>query len=176
MPLWLLDIDGVVNALTVAPDVRVWPEHTWIHRTVISEIPARGMLRLPILAARPVLDFVAAAAASGRVDVRWHSTWRSAAVTDLAPALGLPHIPISVAPEWTNRTRGQWWKAPAALRALAAGRRLIWTDDDLDYFGDEVAAVRERPDALLIGPDPAVGLRPADLDAIAAFVGLPSHR
>src|SRR5690348_1664445 len=99
-PLWLLDIDGVVNALARGPLPRIWPEHEWVQRLVITDIPDRGVMTLPILAARPVLDFIADVHASGRAEIRWHSTWRTAAISSFAPALGLPtSIPMSVAIE-----------------------------------------------------------------------------
>ncbi len=122
-PLWLLDIDGVVNALARGPLPVAWPEHDWVQRLVVTEIPGRGVMTLPILAARPVLDFIADVHRSGSAEVRWHSTWRTAAITSFAPALGLPTtITMSVAPEWNDRPVAQWWKLGAAERAVAAGR------------------------------------------------------
>lgn len=169
-PLWLLDIDGVVNALATAPVPEIWPEHDWVQRLVITEIPDRGRMTLPILAARPVLDFVADVHRRGRVEIRWHSTWRTAAVTAFAPALGLPStIPISVAPEWTDRPVLQWWKLGAAERAVAAGRTLIWTDDDLRVYTDEAERLAS-PGNLLIAPHGDTGLTPDDLHRIATFL------
>ncbi|MGH2889436.1 MAG: hypothetical protein ACRDNJ_07390 [Solirubrobacteraceae bacterium] len=91
--------------------------------------------------------------------------------------LGLATIPISVAPEWTERGP-VWWKLGAALRVVEAGRSLVWTDDDLSYYrrdlfaADDLYALDRREDTLLISVDPRTGLAPADLDAIAAFVDL----
>jgi predicted cobalt transporter CbtA len=110
---------------------------------------------------------------SGAAQVYWHSTWRSAAVTAFAPSFGLPtSIPISTAPEWEERPSGVWWNLPAAQRAVAAGRRLVWTDDDLPVFADQAADLGANPDALLLGPDPELGLSPADLARIGEFIGL----
>ena len=94
-------------------------------------------------------------------------------MTTLAPALGLPPIPISIAPEWTERPPGVWWKLPAAQRTVAAGRRLVWTDDDLGYIADEVGDLGRRDDVLLVCPDREAGLTPRDLDRIDAFLGPP---
>jgi hypothetical protein len=169
-PLWLLDIDGVVNALMRGPLPDVWPEQEWVQRLVITEIPDRGAMTLPILAARPVLDFVAEVHLSGRAEVRWHSTWRAAAITAFAPTLGLPtSIPISVAPEWTDRPIAQWWKLGAAERAAAGGRALVWTDDDLRIYRDDAARL-SADHTLLIGPHSETGLGPDDLERIDRFL------
>jgi hypothetical protein len=171
-PVWLLDIDGVINALARGPVRGSWPPDVWVQRTVHAMIPGTGPMLLPILAAHPVLEFVSRAFHSDVVEVRWHSTWRSSAVTDLAPALGLPAIPISIAPEWTNRPVTTWWKLPAAQRVLASKRPLVWTDDDINVYRAELGDLTERPDALLISPDPVTGLVADELERIAAFVGL----
>lgn len=174
-PLWLLDIDGVVNALAMGLPTQVWAEPDWVQRTVVVEVPDRGVMTLPILAARPVLAFVGEVHRSGTAEVRWHSTWRATAVTGLAPVLGLPPIPISVAPEWQQQPDG-WWKLPAAQRAVSAGRRLVWTDDDIDRWrGDPRAAAAldaldASPDVLLLSVSPATGLTPHNLEQIAAFL------
>lgn len=177
-PLWLLDVDGVVNVLArgAAPDS--WPADQWLQRVVVAPIEGRGLMRLPILAARPVLEFITRTHESGAAEIRWHSTWRFAAVTHLAPVLGLPPLPVSVAPEWQHGGDLLWWKLPAALRAVAAGRRLVWTDDDLQTYADlgdadtasALAALAQDDDTLLISTSPARGLGPDDLAAIDAWV------
>jgi hypothetical protein len=171
-PVWLLDIDGVINALARGPVHGSWPPDSWAQHVVRAEIPEMGLMVLPILVAEPVLAFVRRVVATGAAEVRWHSTWRTAAMTDLAPLLDLPPIPISIAPEWTQRPPG-WWKLAAAQRVIAAGRRLVWTDDDLARYPGDLGGLDSRPDALLIAPDPQTGLGPADLDRIADFLPLP---
>jgi hypothetical protein len=168
-PVWLLDIDGVVNALARGPVPDSFPPDDWRQYVVEADIPGMGRMLLPILVAQPVVEFIREVYESGRAEVRWHSTWRTAAMTDLAPTLGLPGIPISIAPEWTQRPPG-WWKLPAAQRVLASGRRLVWTDDDIDEYLDDVSATMREPSALLISPDPVTGLTQRDLDRITAFL------
>lgn len=171
-PVWLLDIDGVINALARGPVEGSWPADAWLQRVVTTDIPNAGRTVLPIFAAQPVLDFITRVVTSGLVDVVWHSTWRAAAVTDLAPTLNLPAIPISVAPEWTERPGRTWWKLPAAQRVVASGRPLVWTDDDIAALPEQVADLDAHPDTLLISPDPITGLTSEHLDAIAQFIGL----
>jgi hypothetical protein len=146
-----------------------FPPDAWSQHVVEADIPGMGPMLLPIFVAEPVLEFVRTVFAARTAEVRWHSTWRVAAMTDLAPTLGLPAIPISIAPEWTQRPPG-WWKLAAAQRVVAAGRRLVWTDDDLVHFPDDVAELAACPSVLLISPDPETGLTRSDLDRIAAFL------
>jgi hypothetical protein len=170
-PLWLLDIDGVVNALSYAPVAAIWPRSQWLQRTITTPVEGRGILTLPILAAQAVLDFVTRVHEQGLAEIRWHSTWRDSAVTAFAPVMGLPtSIPISVAPEWSQRPHERWWKLGAAERALAEGRRLVWTDDDIPVYLGERSAVSPDGRSLLIGPEPAFGLTAPHLAQIEAFL------
>jgi hypothetical protein len=171
-PVWLLDIDGVVNALSRGPVAGSWPSDQWVQRAVAADIPGSGRMVLPIFVAQPVLDFIARVIRTGAAEVIWHSTWREAAVSDLAPVLGLPAMPISVAPEWTHRPERIWWKLPAAQRVVQSGRRLVWTDDDIAVVPDQVADVAAHPDTLLISPDPQAGLTADNLRSIADFIGI----
>jgi hypothetical protein len=171
-PVWLLDIDGVVNALSAGPVSGSWPAAEWAQHVVRADIPGSGRMVLPIFVAQPVLDFVTQVHRSGAADVVWHSTWREAAVTDLAPMLGLPRLPVSDAPEWPQRPREPWWKLPAAQRVVESGRRLVWTDDDIAVVAQQVAGLLGRDDALLISPPPQSGLTPDHLAQIAAFLGI----
>ncbi len=169
-PVWLLDIDGVINACTKNPDRSVWPADQW-HRN-----PARGGDRVwPILYAQPVIDFIAGVHAAGRAEIRWHTTWQEYA-QNLAEAVGLPTFPVQDAPEYRTWDRGRaagWWKLPAARRVLVdEGRPLVWTDDDITW-----ELVRERRDefralgsALLIAPSDLTGLTPKHLHQIGEFL------
>ena len=171
-PVWLLDIDGVVNALARGPVAGSWPADQWVQHVVAADIPGSGRMVLPIFVARPVLDFVARVIRTGAAEVIWHSTWREAAVSDLAPVLGLPAMPISVAPEWTHRPEHLWWKLPAAQRVVQSGRRLVWTDDDIAVVPDQVGELAAHKDTLLISPEPQTGLTADNLRSIAAFIGM----
>lgn len=169
VPVWLLDIDGVVNALARGPVRDSFPAEDWTQHVVEADIPNMGRMVLPIYVAQPVLDFVRHVYDDGLAEVRWHSTWRTAAMTDLGPILRLPPIPISIAPEWTTRPAG-WWKLPAAQRVVTSGRPLVWTDDDIVNFPDEVGELGEGADRLLISPDPDTGLNADDLARIEKFL------
>jgi len=180
-PRWLLDVDGVINAVASEPDVSLWPARAWLRTAARA-----GGRTYPILAARPVLDFVGDVVASGAAEVRWHTTWQHDAVAHLAPALGLPALQVEDAPEFHavgelpsgyaggGHSEPTWWKLPAARRAIAAGRVLVWTDDDLASPTVQRALAEEPIPAdttLLVAPRTDRDLTPRHLRTIAAFLG-----
>jgi hypothetical protein len=175
VPVWLLDIDGVLNVLAPGLPSAPWPADAWERRVVRAPVPDRGELELPILTARPVLEFVTRVHEAG-AEIRWHSTWGDAAVTRLAPALGLPPIELAVAPQWADEA-AMWWKIPAARDVAESGRRLVWTDDQLALYrtdplcAGELAALDRWDGALLLSPGPRAGLGPDELDRVAEFLG-----
>lgn len=167
-PVWLLDVDGVVNAATRNPDPSVWPRDQWA---------ALRVHKLPILVARPVVDFIAAVHEAGTAEIRWHTTWQDGA-HELADAIGLPTFPIADAPEyrtWDLDRAAGWWKRPAAERVLTVeGRPLVWTDDDITWSlgrrgQDEMRALGP---ALLVGPNERTGLTPKHLRWIGDFLAI----
>jgi hypothetical protein len=181
-PVWLLDIDGVLNAISTVANPDVWPADRWVR----AEAACAGV-RWPLLAARPVLDFVRRVHRAGRAEIRWHTTWQAEAAA-VSRALGLPDFPVQPAPEfdsWQRQRLGgaapvgaTWWKLPAAERVVDdEGRALLWTDDDteaqLGPVVEEVHPLYTRPDVLLVVPRTEVGLSPMDLLAIDAFLGQP---
>ncbi len=164
VPCWLLDVDGVL--------VASWPEPGWgpsaDHRR--SAVTVRGQ-RLILRWAPALRDRIIRVIASGLVEVRWCSTWCSDA--DMVEAsLGLP----ALAREWhgvVTAAEARLLKLAAVRGHLAAGRRVIWTDDrETPAFGplyDELTTAG----ALLIRPPERTGLTPTDLDSIDRFVSMP---
>lgn len=178
-PVWLLDVDGVLNAISKEPDGAVWPKNKWVTATARS-----GNANWPILAAQPVLDFIARTHTSGRAEVRWHTTWQHDALA-LGKLLGLPEFAVQDCPEFYRErqltggaapvtVRGSWWKLPAAERVLGEeGRPLIWTDDDIrweiELLGRDRNLRRLGP-VLTITPPQHVGLTPKHLRLIDEFI------
>jgi hypothetical protein len=156
VPVWLLDIDGVVNPAVGPnrPPSHVWPVPEWV------EARAAG---LRVLAARPVLDFIRSAHKTGRAEIRWHTSWQERA-GEFGYALGLPAFPVQEAPEYHRRDdRGRvgdsWWKLPTVWRLLAEGRRALWTDDDASMdLRPEQRATLGAAGCHVISPDPVAGL------------------
>lgn len=172
-PVWLLDVDGVVNACTKKPDRNVWPADAWVH----TEAQADGHA-WPILAARPVLELIRRVHATGAAEIRWHTTWQED-TAGLEAALDLPHLPVQDAPEyraWNLGRAADWWKVPAVERVLRDERRsVLWTDDDIDW---NLRRDRDRLTAFgsltLICPNERTGLTPKHLRHIATLLDLPA--
>jgi hypothetical protein len=170
LPVWLLDVDGVLNAASEKPDRSVWPLDQWTHTHATA-----GGHRWPILVARPVVDFIRKVHTDGQAEIRWHTTWQHDAQC-LSEVLDLPTFAVAEAPEfktaYLDRAAG-WWKLPAAERVLTEeGRALVWTDDDAtDSLGREGADdLRALGSLLLIAPAVTTGLTPKHLRRITDFL------
>jgi len=175
VPVWLLDIDGVINAATNSQQRlhSAWPKESWI----LTE--AEGGDRIwPIQTATPVVEYIRKIHESGLAEIRWHTTWQHKA-HNVSRAVGLPEFPIQEAPEYDpafwRRMRGtdHWWKLPAARRLVQLEERaLIWTDDDIHHEMTQQQRhwLRGEGRVLLIAPDPYAGLHQKDLDRIDKFL------
>lgn len=123
VPIWLLDVDGVLNAYDESvPVFGDWDD--W------QEFLARGfpMRYSPAMCAR-----ILALHTSGAVEVRWLTTWGRHANEDLTP-FGFPQF--EVAGEQPFRERWGWWKLPVAQKLFEQGHAIIWTDDDLRFSNE----------------------------------------
>lgn len=158
VPMWLLDVDGVINADN--PD--------W--EAAGQEATARSGGRTYRLRWAPeLINRIRCLHESGLVEVRWCSTW----CPDASELEQLWDLPV-LSRAWTEDINGfpaVKAKILAAKGVLAEGRRLVWTDDDVtplpgsSHYEELTADGR----ALLIAPDYRFGLRPEHLDAIEAF-------
>lgn len=157
-PLWLLDVDGVVNA--IHPELHPWPDMTCFR--------ARGFT---IRFSPTLLGRIAALHHAGRVEVRWLTTWWDTANVHLAATFGLPQLLVANT-EAEFHARHQWWKLPVAQRLAAeTGRRLVWTDDDLRHVPDAAEWAAGQGDrVLLVCPDAYLGLTPEDLRGIESWL------
>ena len=195
-PLWLLDVDGVLNAVTRTPDRAVW--HDWVQGSAKADDR-----RWPITFSRSVACAVARLHETGAAEVRWLTTWGDAANEELGDLLGLPTlevvgrfrdhnvrgraVPGDASAATDRRARpshaaaagaaardeltGHWWKFDVMREILTADpdRAIVWTDDDLVVFPAEAMWLLERADCLLIAPDTEIGLTPEDLRRIEEF-------
>jgi len=159
-PLWLLDVDGVINAVcgTCPPGSSgcgfngytiTWPTEVVRRMRQLHETSA--------------------------VEIRWLTTWCEDAANMIAPALGLPLDCVVEGSDDHKGVREGWWKSTTAKRLSDADpdRPLIWTDDDLDYAErqGEVDWLRERTGpTFAYAPDPRQGITPKYLARIEAFI------
>lgn len=157
-PVWLLDVDGVVNATRPGwggPPRRAHVTaggHEWQLRWEPKLIGCIRMLHMAAV-----------------VEVRWCTTWCPWADT-LERLWQLPTLGRAFAYAPTGM-RATYEKADAARKVLADGRRLVWTDDEVvpepgDPLHEELTAYGQ---ALLIRPSARRGLRPEHLHEIERF-------
>lgn len=173
VPVWLLDIDGVINAAVrpkASMPTHAWPASDWI------DTKADGRSQTwRIVAATSVLDFIRSVHHDGLAEIRWHTTWQELS-TEVAEALDLPEFSVQEAPEFDDveeyLRRDRWWKLPAVWRVLRnEGRRVVWTDDDAstDLTTDQNTRLAAAG-CLIVSPDPMTGLCSKHLRKIAAFL------
>lgn len=160
-PIWLLDVDGVLNAFDeTRPVLGDWGD--W------QTFTARGF---PIRYSPTMVGRILALHESGAVEVRWLTTWGRHANTDLTP-LGFPEF--AVAAEMPFRERDGWWKYPVAKELFEQGQAIIWTDDDITYSSDaldwlrDVKASDRSDDIRAYAPQGAISQQ--DMDDIEKWV------
>ncbi len=161
MPVWLLDVDGVLNAARPGWDVS--PDQA---RAVVDGVSYR--LRW----AQPMVDRVRAMATGGAVEVRWATTWVDH-IAQIEASLGLPRLPTAFSGLGSHLAKAATQKLDAALHTVEVERRpLIWTDDDaIPEHGPMLDRLRRAGvPVLLLSPRTGIGLQPEDLDDIDAFL------
>lgn len=174
-PIWLLDVDGVLNA--VVGYRKEYPA-TW--RNWEQQV----LGGFTITWSPDLMERINKLLADDLVEIRWLTTWREEANAHLITPFGLTEMAVcpdedlgrcqlNLDDEWSPHegklSSYTWWKFPAARFQHLEGRPLIWTDDDLQFEPNATKWVAEVDNVLAISPDTAVGLTPGDLDRIEAF-------
>jgi len=120
IPIWFLDIDGVLNTL---PPIFQDKPHEF--STVIFE-------DLRISWRPKVIDFVNRVHREKLSEIHWLTMWGETAQTEFAPLVGLDHFNYAYDPLGDFGTPEYWWKISAIKQVTNGGRRkFIFTDDDL---------------------------------------------
>lgn len=154
VPIWFLDIDGVVNAAGL--DL---PPHL-----VRTDATTAGTT-WPIHYSPEVIEFINTVHRSGLAEIRWLTTWEQDARTSFAPAVGLDEFLA-----YDMYDGDGWWKAEIVAASVADEKRpIIWTDDDIT-----ASDVADFPDSaqvqpLLVPPATEIGLTSSDLRRILGF-------
>ena len=155
LPIWFLDVDGVVNAAGV--DL---PDHL-----IRTEAKTAGTT-WPIHYSPEVVEFINTVHRNRLAEIRWLTTWGPDARTSLAPAVGLDEFAA-----YEMYDSDDWWKAEIVAGSLADEERpVIWTDDDITE--DDIAYFRDSAgvSTLVLAPVTTMGLTPADLRRITEFL------
>jgi len=163
-PVWLLDVDGVINVARPAWHAQPRHQHAWSPADQVS---------YPMRWAPELIDRLRSLHADGKVELRWCTTWCLDADV-LEELWELPRLDRALDADPMPRGADCWpLKLAAAQEVLAEGRRLIWTDDDaLPKPGPTRDELTAGGLALLLAPKPNRGLRPEDLDRIESFAAL----
>jgi HAD domain in Swiss Army Knife RNA repair proteins len=139
IPLFLLDVDGVLNPFGAPTCPRGYTEHEFF--------PGEEPVRLSA-AHGPWLRELAA-----HYQIVWATAWGAEANRLIAPLLQLPDLPVIRFPP-VPFTPGD--KLPPIV-SFVGHRPLVWIDDAIPPEAHTWAAERQVP-TLLIGIDPAEGL------------------
>lgn len=154
-PIWLLDVDGVINANRAG--------HGW------HEAPRRGTafhdnVAYKLTWAPKLVTGIRSIYREKLAEILWCSSWCIAA-GQIERVLALPSFG-KAAPDIVGGPEGWPVKLEAALAVRALGRRLVWTDDEAIPAS---GPLDNDPGALLIRPRPNRGLQPEDLKEIVKF-------
>jgi hypothetical protein len=149
VPIWLMDVDGVLNAFDESvPVIGDWSD--W------EVFTARGF---PMRYSPSMIKRIRALHDSGVVEVRWLTTWGRYANTDLTQ-FGLPELKVQA--EMPFRERHGWWKLPVVQQLFEKGRTIVWTDDDIVsdtkamHWINEVATSSRHNDLYAYAPPGAI--------------------
>lgn len=164
----LLDVDGVLNAVTKYPDFDIWPDWDRAKCMGYTIRYSREMgARLGALAATPGVELV------------WLTTWEHEANVWIGPLFDWPQHRVIDRRDLrqergiTVATAG-WWKYDEARELFENdGIPFVWIDDDLGDSHDEGAADWVRSlngQALGIRPHGERGITPRLMGEIEAFV------
>ncbi len=159
-PIWLLDVDGVINASRPGWGAAPRSRQVW---------SASSGREYKIRWAPALLTRIRRIHAEGLAEIRWCTTW-CADASALEAALSLPEFSRAFTDPINGRAAAMA-KLAAASQVLAEGRRLIWTDDtETPTSGELYERMTFDGKALLIAPSASRGLQPEDLDRIDAFL------
>lgn len=180
-PVWLLDFDGVINAVErkadSGPDRSVWPD--WVRVGIAFADSADTTAEKWTIHYSPTVVATVADAVEAGVEVIWLSTWQQWTVNFAAAIPGLPelpylagHVPDNSDPAGSP-SGGRWWKTTLAQTHTDPSRPLLWTDDDLRFANDAQEWMRARKSpSLLLAPREHIGLAPRLLRAVRNFLDL----
>jgi hypothetical protein len=162
VPVWLLDVDGVVNARRPA-----WDQPFAQGNAFVDGVAYR------LQWAPALTKYIKSVHRRQAAEIRWATTWVDH-VNQVERLLRLPAFRtafrgLGAAPSVGAPDR----KVAAALTVVEIERRpLIWTDDDaIPIAGTQRRRLEEAGvPVLLLSPDPYEGLTPTHLERIDAFL------
>ncbi len=166
-PLLLLDVDGPLNPYKAGPSPAGGYEEHFLVGDSFTDDQGRahtGGLRVLLQPdhGRMLL------ALTGLVDLVWATAWEDLANKLIAPAIGLPQLPLIRFPRRGSYPFGQIFKRDD-VEQYVADRPFAWFDDDFQPGDYRWAGQRTDSGAstFLRYVDPAIGLTQLDIDLVA---------
>lgn len=166
-----IDIDGVINAVSVDPPTNTgWDPDLWNQERV------NGYM---ITWNTELVDTLNDIFKNSDVTPVFLTTWQAQAKHDLAPVIGLEAENYKVLhPDNQNELfsiHNGWWKLHALKNEIEASDidRLVWLDDDIKYEANATDWANARSlsgNTLALSPHTGSGLTKNDLHAIIKFV------
>lgn len=171
-PILLLDVDGVVNALS--------PLRPHVVRTVPGGTDAKGNPRTYTLhfdnEIAEMIDVLAE-----HYEIHWATMWNNTANTVLAPMVGLDTFPVMTCnhgrgwdlleaqglPTW--KIHGLWYAKTPLIPAYVGERRFAWVDDDHTYRDRKYLDGQVEQDFFLLRTDAFDGLTWEDVADLVSW-------
>jgi hypothetical protein len=158
LPVWLLDVDGVINARR--PDWSGAP-----HQGVAWAADRAWQMRW----SPTLIREIKAIASTGLVEIVWATTW-CPWIDGVEELFGLLASRCAFGSAELAAKPDNLVKLDAALAVIRSRRELIWTDDAaIPAAGDDFDAL-VAAGSLLIRPEETRGLQPTHLDSIRAWL------
>lgn len=157
-----LDVDGVINAVTLAD------QPAWGWSTPLARVAVDGW---PITYSPDLVDALNDLAARDDVVIYWLTTWNTRAAELLAPALGINGTTWEVLgreDQYSSEHRLHWWKLPAIRRHVESTKPdvAVWIDDDISFDAEAIAWAATVEHLLTISPRTDRGLTAAEFDLV----------
>jgi hypothetical protein len=177
-PVLFLDVDGPLNPYAAKPTRRPpgYVTHRMRPASWIASQP-HGRPR-PTRYTRPLRVWLNPAHGPALLalpaELVWATTWQHEANEWIAPAIGLPELPVVEWPPQSDHKQspdGLFWKT-RPLIDYAAGRPFAWVDDQLTAADWRWCAEHHPAPTLLLPIDPARGLTDGDVAALTRWTYL----
>lgn len=158
-PIWLLDVDGVLNA--VIKNNPTGPG-MWTEWEKFKASNGFTLTYSPQLIKR-MNDLVVA----DKVEIVWLTTWFDQ--IDALPFTNWHGFRVgNTKDEYHNRL--EWWKLPVAQRLWEPDRKMVWTDDDINFDREARNWAGRQENVLAICPKTIIGITPKQMDMIEEFL------
>lgn len=159
-PIWLLDIDGVINAGN-----RTAPTHLGYNWLEFKQRDSTTNRHYQLFIAKEVVDFIDEM--SEFFTIVWCTTWQADALI-IAKRIGLKEFAwIDMNAQKVNQLPYHWKRN--AYELLSQHHRVLWTDDQIRDFYNFPAKVPLKPGCCLVQPYIYEGLAPKHLEKIRKF-------